>query len=442
MKIIIPQEVNYILNKLVSNGYEAFIVGGSLRDSLLKKIPKDFDIATNALPSEVISIFEHTIPTGLIHGTVTVIINTRPFEITTYRIDGEYEDNRHPSSVTFTSSLEEDLSRRDFTINAMAYGINEILQDPFHGLIDLEKQIIRTVGNANLRFNEDALRMLRAVRFSCQLNFDIEAETLKSIFTNSYLLKKISAERIRDELSKILVSSKPSIGIRLLQSTNLLQYVLPEIIPCIGFNQQHPYHDKDVYDHTLSVLDNTPSRLPLRLSALLHDISKPDCFTIDGNGVGHFYTHEIKGAKAAENILTRLRFDNKTITAVSLLIKEHMAKNTPLIPSAIKRYINRVGIENLEDLFDLQVADIKGLKPTDDFNAVFEIKNMVAKILEEKEPRKAEDLAIDGYDLINLGYTPGKELGDMLKSLLEQVIENPNLNTRENLLKLLKTKKL
>lgn len=442
MKIIIPQEVNYILSKLMSNGYEAFIVGGSLRDSLLNKTPKDFDIATNAHPNEVISIFEHTIPTGLIHGTVTVIINTHPFEVTTYRIDGEYEDNRHPSSVTFTSSLEEDLSRRDFTINAMAYGINEILKDPFHGLIDLEKQLIRTVGNADLRFNEDALRMLRAVRFSCQLNFEIEAETLKSIYTNSYLLKKISTERIRDELCKILVSPVPSIGIRLLQSTNLLQYVLPEIIPCIGFNQQHPYHDKDVYDHTLSVLDNTPSRLTLRLSALLHDISKPDCFTIDGSRVGHFYTHEIKGAKAAENILTRLRFDNKTIAAVSLLIKEHMAKSTPLNPSAIKRYINRVGIENLEDLFDLQVADIKGLKPTDDFNAVFEIKNMVAKILEEKEPRKAGDLAIDGYDLIKLGYTPGKELGELLKSLLEEVIENPNLNTRENLLNLLKTKPL
>jgi tRNA nucleotidyltransferase (CCA-adding enzyme) len=442
MKITIPQEGSYILNKLMSNGFEAFIVGGSVRDSLLNKTPKDFDITTNAVPSEVMSIFDHTIPTGLIHGTVTVIINAEHFEITTYRIDGEYGDNRHPSKVTFTSSLEQDLSRRDFTINAMAYGVNNVLQDPFHGLIDLKKQWIRTVGAADLRFNEDALRMLRAVRFSCQLNFEIEVETLESIITNSHLLKNISMERLRDELCKILLCPVPSKGIRLLQSTKLLQYILPEIIPCIGFDQQHPYHDKDVFDHTLSVLDNTPSKLTLRLAALLHDISKPDCFTLDEKGIGHFYTHEIKGAKAAKNILKALRFDNNTINTVSLLIKEHMTKNTPLKSSSIKRYINRVGIENLEDLFYLQVADIKGLKPTDDFNVVFEINKMVTKVLQENEPLKAKDLAIDGKDLIKLGYAPGKELGELLNFLLEQVIDNPKLNTREELLMLTKSKVL
>jgi len=440
MKIIIPKNVNYILSKLMCNGYEAYIVGGSVRDSLLNKIPKDFDIATNAVPSEVMWIFDHTIPTGLIHGTVTVIINSEHFEITTYRIDGEYEDNRHPSKVTFTSSLEKDLSRRDFTINAMAYGVNDILQDPFHGLIDLEKQLIRTVGNADLRFNEDALRMLRAVRFSCQLNYKIEKETLASITKNSHLLKHISKERIRDELCKILLSTVPSHGIRILQSTNLLEHILPEIIPCIGFNQHHPYHDKDVYEHTLSVLDNTPSKLILRLAALLHDISKPDCFTLDEKGTGHFYTHEIKSAKASENILKALKFDNNTIKTVTLLIKEHMTKSTPLNSSSIKRYINRVGIENLEDLFQLQVADIKGLKPTDDFNVIFEINNMITKILQEKQPLKAKDLAIDGKDLIKLGYEPGKELGELLRLLLEQVIENPKLNTREDLLTIVKSR--
>lgn len=442
MEIIIPQKVSYILNKLMSNGYEAFMVGGSVRDSLLNKIPKDFDITTNAVPSEVMSIFDHTIPTGLIHGTITVIINNEHFEITTYRIDGEYGDNRHPSKVTFTSSLEQDLSRRDFTINAMAYGVNDILQDPFHGLFDLEKQLVRTVGNADLRFNEDALRMLRAVRFSCQLNFKIEKETLKSITINSHLLENISRERVRDELCKILLSQVPSKGIRLLQSTNLLEYIFPEMIPCIGFDQHHPYHDKDVYEHTLSVLDNTPSKLTLRLAALLHDILKPNCFTMDEKSTGHFYTHEIKSAKASEDILKALKFDKTTINAVSLLIREHMSKNTPLNPVSIKRYINRIGIENLEDLFQLQLADIRGLRPTDDFNVIFEIRKMVNKILDDKQPLKENDLAINGKDLIKLGYEPGKELGELLKFLLDQVIENPKLNTKENLLLLVKSKKL
>ena len=440
MEIIIPKKVSYILHKLMNNGYEAYIVGGSVRDSLLNKVPKDFDITTNAVPSEIMSIFNHTIPTGLIHGTITVIINNEQFEITTYRIDGKYKDNRHPSKVTFTSSLKQDLSRRDFTINAMAYGVNGILQDPFHGLFDLEEKLVRTVGNADLRFNEDALRMLRAVRFSCQLNFKIEKETLKSITINSHLLENISRERVRDELSKILLSRVPSKGIRLLQSTNLLEQILPEIMPCIGFDQHHPYHDKDVYEHTLSVLDNTPSKLTLRLSALLHDILKPNCFTLDEKGTGHFYTHEIKSAKASEDILRALKFDKSTINTVSLLIKEHMSKNTSLNSVSIKRYINRIGIENLEDLFQLQVADIKGLKPTDDFNVIFDIKRMINKIIDEKQPLKASDLAIDGKDLIKLGYEPGKELGNLLKLLLDQVIENPKLNTKKNLLLLAKDK--
>ena len=282
--------------------------------------------------------------------------------------------------------------------------------------------------------------MLRTVRFSCQLNFKIEKETLAAITKNSQLLKNISKERIRDELCKILLSSLPSKGIKLLQSTNLLEYILPEIIPSIGFDQHHPYHDKDVYEHTLAVLDNTPMKLNLRLAALLHDISKPDCFTLDEKGIGHFYGHETKGAKSGSDILKALRFDNDTIKTVVLLIREHMSKNTPLNPISIKKYINRVGIENLEDLFELQVADIKGLKPTDDFNVVFEIKKMVDKVLKEKQPLMVKDLAIGGKDLIKLGYEPGSELGNLLKLLLEWVIENPKLNNRDDLIKLAKSK--
>ena len=436
MDIRLPQEVEYIINTLNKNGFEAYTVGGCVRDSLLGRAPQDWDITTNALPEKIIDIFDHTVPTGLQHGTVTVVLNKDNYEVTTYRIDGEYLDNRRPDKVIFTSSIEEDLSRRDFTINAIAYNNSKGLVDPFNGKNDLNQRLIRCVGEANLRFNEDSLRMLRAIRFGSQLNFHIDDNTYNSIITNHHLIKNVSMERIRDELSKLLMSNKPSEGIRNLYKSKLLTYVLPELVRCIGFNQCNPHHDKDVFEHIMSVLDHTPASLPVRLAALLHDIAKPQCFTKDEMGIGHFYMHHLKSADIAEDVLKRLRFDNNTIKKVSILIKEHMSGYDLHRNGAIKKFINRVGIENLEDLFLLQKADILSHKESQDLNIILELQEAVDRILKEKQPLSIKDLAVTGSDLIVLGYSPGKLLGLTLNELVEMVLNNPDLNTKEQLLKI------
>jgi len=434
MDIKLPQEAEYIINTLNKNGFEAYVVGGCVRDSLLGRVPQDWDITTNALPEKIIDIFDHTVPTGLQHGTVTVVLNKDNYEVTTYRIDGEYLDNRRPEKVIFTSSIEEDLSRRDFTINAMAYNHSKGLVDPFNGKNDLDQKLIRCVGDAGLRFNEDALRMLRAIRFGAQLNFYIDDNSFNSIITNHHLIKNVSMERIRDELSKLLMSNKPSEGIRNLYKSKLLTYILPELISCIGFEQCNPHHDKDVFEHLMSVLDHTPGSLSLRLAALLHDIAKPQCFTKDEMGIGHFYMHHLKSADIAEEILKRLRFDNSTIKKVSILIKEHMSGYDLKKNGAIKKFINRVGIDNLEDLFLLQKADVLSHREPQDLTPILEIKEAVDTILKENHPLSVKDLAITGSDLIELGYSPGKHLGLTLNELLEMVLVCPELNTKDQLL--------
>ena len=436
MDIRLPQEVEYIINTLNKNDFEAYIVGGCVRDSLLSRAPQDWDITTNAFPENIIDIFDHTIPTGLQHGTVTVVLNKDNYEVTTYRIDGDYLDNRRPNKVIFTSSIEEDLSRRDFTINAMAYNCSEKLVDPFQGKNDLTQKLVKCVGEPDLRFNEDALRMLRAIRFGAQLNFHIDDNTFNSIINNHHLIKNVSMERVRDELSKLLMSNKPSEGIRNLYKSKLLTHVLPELVGCIGFNQCNPHHNKDVFEHIMSVLDNTPASLSVRLSALLHDIAKPQCFTEDEMGIGHFYMHHLKSADIAEDVLKRLRFDNNTIKKVSILIKEHMSGYDLHRNGAIKKFINRVGIENLEDLFLLQKADILSHKESLDLNSILELQEAVDKILKEKQPLSIKDLAVTGSDLIVLGYSPGKLLGLTLNELVEMVLNNPELNTKEQLLKI------
>lgn len=442
MVIRLPQEVEYIIDTLNKNGFEAYIVGGCVRDSLLARSPQDWDITTNAIPEKIIDIFDHTVPTGLQHGTVTVVLNKDNYEVTTYRIDGEYLDNRRPDKVIFTSSIEEDLSRRDLTINAMAYNYSEGLIDPYNGKEDLAQRLIKSVGEPDLRFNEDALRMLRVIRFSGQLNFHIDNNTFNSIIANHKLIKNVSMERIRDELCKLLLSSKPSEGIRDLHKSKLLTYVLPELVSCIGFEQYNPYHDKDVFEHIMSVLDHTPESLPVRLAALLHDIAKPQCFTKDEMGIGHFYMHHLKSADMGEDILKRLRFDNGTIKKVSILIKEHMSGYDLHRKVTIKKFINRVGVENLEDLFSLQRADILGHKEPHDLISIEEIKEVVDKILKEKQPLSVKDLAITGSDLIKLGYSPGKELGSALNELLDIVLLTPESNNKEQLLKIAEKKLL
>ncbi|ERI95626.1 HDIG domain protein [Clostridiales bacterium oral taxon 876 str. F0540] len=436
MKIKLTEDVSYILGTLIENGYEAYIVGGCVRDSIIKKQLKDWDITTNAKPDDILRLFEKTIPTGIKHGTVTIVLNKNNYEVTTYRIDGDYSDNRHPDQVIFTSSLREDLSRRDFTVNALAYNDIDGLVDMFHGIDDLHSSLIKCVGDPDKRFNEDALRMLRAIRFSCQLDFNIEEETYKSISKNSYLLKNVSSERIRDEFCKMLLTSKPSRGIKMLLETRLIDYIVPELKESVGFDQKNPHHDKNVFDHIMSVLDNSEENLIVRLGALLHDIGKPRTFTIDKKGIGHFYGHNVVSAQMAEEILKRLRFDNKTMEKVIIIITEHMTAYNHMKNRTLKKFISRVGVDNLEDLFQLQIADSKGHKKDADFSPIIRRREEVKKILESGEPFTVSQLKINGNDLIALGFKPGKYIGTILNELLEKVMEKPELNNRDSLLKI------
>lgn len=448
INIMIPKNVKFIISTLKNEGYEGYSVGGCVRDSILGREPQDWDITTNALPEHTMSIFKNkgirVIETGLKHGTVTILINNVGYEVTTYRIEGEYSDNRHPDNVTFTTSLKEDLSRRDFTVNAMAYNDDNGLVDYFNGFKDLKNNIIKSVGNADDRFKEDALRMLRAVRFSSQLGFELDYEDLFiSIKKNAHLIKNVSQERIREELCKILVSLKPSVGIIALKESNLLEYILPELMICVGFDQKNYHHDKDVFNHILAVLDNTPAKLEIRLAALLHDIGKPQCFTIDEKSIGHFYGHHKKSADISRRILKRLKFDNKTIDAVSLLVYEHMSKFDKIKTPSIKKFMNRVGIENLEDLFELQVADIKGAaKKFQDYSKILDLKHKCQVILDEKQPLSIKELKINGSDLIELGIKQGKQIGEALNMLLEMVLENPELNDKKKLIEVINLKGL
>lgn len=437
MNFNIPAKVQFIIDTFYNNGFEAFLVGGCIRDYLLNKTPKDYDIATSATPDQTISLFEKTIPTGLQHGTVTVVIENENFEVTTYRTESEYIDNRHPEKVEFVKNIKEDLSRRDFTINAFAYNHKKGLLDFFEGKSDLKNKIIRAVGNSNIRFNEDALRMLRAIRFSSQLDFDISKDTLSNIEKNNLLINNISFERIRDEISKILISNNPRKGLILLKNTGLLTNIIPEFKDTFSFDQKNPHHFEDVFEHSLSVLEKTPSILTVRLAALLHDIGKPNCFNLDEKGIGHFYGHNIRSEEISRKILNRLRFDNKTIKETLKLIREHMNVLDNPNNSNIKRLINRVGLDSIENLYSLQEADILSLKdPSVAIHKIVKMREVTNNILIAKEPLSLKDLAITGNDLINeLGLSKGKIIGDVLKKLFNIILDYPDLNNKKDLLK-------
>lgn len=434
----IPSSVNTIIKTLYDNGFEGFLVGGCVRDSLINRNPNDYDVTTNALPEDIIRIFEKTIPTGIKHGTITVLLNKEPCEVTTYRIDGEYLNNRSPEEVTFVTNIKEDLSRRDFTINAMAYNDEKGLVDFFNGQDDLKNKIIKCVGDPDKRFNEDALRMLRAIRFSAQLDFDIEENTLAAIAHNSHLIKNISVERIADELNKCLLCSTPSKAFLLLEQTGLLQYILPDLQETVGFDQHTKYHNKDVFMHTLGVVDKVNPTLHLRLAALLHDISKPECFFIGKDNGGHFYGHDKKGAVKSTSILRKLHYDNDTVKKVHILIKEHMNVLQAPTDAALKRLINRTSKELVFDLLNLMRSDILSCAPP--FLALDNVDVMtekIIKILNSNEPLSSNDLKINGSDLIKeLGMKPGKEIGETLKYLLNKTLEEPELNEKSKLLEL------
>lgn len=426
----IPIEVIEILEQLRDQGYKSFIVGGAVRDLLLGKNPKDYDICTDATPEQVKDIFKKVIDTGLKFGTVTVLNGAFSVEVTTFRKSRATENGKRIKIDSFSKSPEEDVKARDFTINGLLFDGDKIT-DLVEGLKDLAERRIKAIEDPQDRFNEDALRMIRAIRFHCQLGFEIEDATYASISGNAGMIQGVAQERIRDELVKILISNQPAKGLRILHHTGLLKFVLPELEACHHFDQKNVHHDKDVFDHTLAVIDHTPNDLTLRLSALLHDIAKPQTFSLDEKGVGHFYLHNLRGQELSKEILTRLKFDNKTIDIVGTLVCEHMSKLQVLRHSTIKRLINRVGRENIFQLIDLQIADEAASAPPHNFKILEALKKEIGRICDKNEPLAIRDLAIGGTDLIKLGFEPGPEMGKVLDMLLNRVLNNPKINKKE-----------
>ena len=425
MIIKIPKNAKYIMDVLKNSGFEAYVVGGCVRDSILGKTPKDWDICTSALPEQIMSSFQNhqIIETGLKHGTVTIVLDKEPYEVTTYRIDGVYSDNRRPDRVAFTSSLIEDLSRRDFTINAMAFNEDAGLQDPFGGLDDIEAERIQCVGDSDKRFQEDSLRIMRAVRFASQLSFGIEAETQQAMARNKSLLHNISVERIRAELDKILCGD--GVVLSLTEYHQIIGEAIPEILPMVGFEQKNPYHIYDVWMHTVSAIRNTRDDLILRLTMFFHDIGKPDCFFMDRDGIGHFYGHEEKSAKIAHAVMKRLKYDNRTIEDVVLLVKSHDIKFTVNSKFA-KKMLNKMGEEKLQMLTEVRIADVTAQSSANRevrIRKVLDFRAVIKEVLSQKQCFSLTDLAVNGRDLISIGMNPGHALGVMLQKLMDMVIE-------------------
>ena len=435
MQIVLPKKVKYIIDTLMGKGYEAYAVGGCVRDSLLSRKPQDWDITTSAKPEQVKELFRHTIDTGIQHGTVTVMIDHEGFEVTTYRIDGEYEDARHPKEVLFTSNLLEDLKRRDFTINAMAYNEQDGIVDAFDGIGDLERGVIRCVGRAEERFTEDALRMLRAIRFAAQLGFSIEEETKCAITKLVGNIAKVSAERIQVEMVKLLISGHPE-ELKVAYETGLTKVFLPEFDEMMQTHQQNKHHCYSVGEHTIVALQNVPADKVLRLTMLLHDVAKPACRTTDDAGVDHFYGHPVKGSDMAKSILRRLKFDNDTIEHVCCLIKWH-DDNPEMSERNVRRAISRIGVEQYPALFAVKRADILAqseYKRQEKLSYIETYEKLYQEVLEKQQCLTVKQLAVNGNDLIAAGMKPGKELGACLSKLLEIVLEHPESNTREQLL--------
>lgn len=440
MTFNIPDYVNRIINGLEDAGYKAYMVGGSVRDMLMGRKPHDYDINTDALPEKIEEVFKEykTLEVGKKFGTIVVVQDEGIIEVTTFRSDGEYIDGRRPEEVYFSRDLKDDLSRRDFTINAMAYNKNTGIVDYFDGMGYLKNKLIKTVGNPQDRFKEDYLRMMRVIRFATELEFFIEDDTYNSCKLYGKYLSDISIERVRDEFFKILLSKHPSYGIRLLKDTSILDVILPEIVKSIGFNQHNPNHDKDIFEHTLTVLDNTSPILHLRLAALFHDIGKPYTFTKDEDGIGHFYGHDKLGANMAREILTRWKSPNELIDKVSILVDKHMTQHDNFKEKGLKRLIAKVGEKEIFTLVELQKADMMGSREDYDMEYLIERENRIKDIINSKEAYEKKQLAIDGKDMIELGYKQGKIIGETLDYLLELVLEDPGLNNKEALIKIAK----
>lgn len=443
-KLDIPAAANKIIHTLQKSGYSAYVVGGCVRDSLLSREPHDWDICTSATPEEILKVFEdrRIIETGLQHGTVTVVIDAIGYEVTTYRIDGAYSDNRRPDNVSFTNSLLEDLSRRDFTINAMAYNDEDGLIDPFDGLKDLYNKVIRCVGKPRDRFNEDALRILRAIRFACQLGFSIHPSIGWQIGYTDIVdnLDNISVERINSEFVKMMKTKQ--ISNRLVWNSNIFIKFIPELADLKGFKQNNPWHIYDVFCHTIKALEKCGSEdLIVRLAVLFHDIGKPHSYQDGEDGIRHFKGHGRVSAEITDNIMKRLRFDNETRNNVVELVYYH---DVTLVPSKtnIKKRLNGLGEEQFRRLLEVKKADNMAQNPVhakDRIKELEKIEKLIDEVITENECFSLKDLAVNGKDLIALGYKPGERLGSALNALLAYVIADEVKNDKAILLELAAT---
>lgn len=433
----IPGEALVIIERLEAAGYEAYVVGGCVRDMLMNREPNDWDITTSAKPEQVKAVFERTYDTGIEHGTVTVILDKEHYEVTTYRIEGEYKDFRRPDHVSFVEDITLDLSRRDFTMNAIAYHPTRGFIDPYNGKMHIEKHIIKSVRDAKERFEEDALRILRAIRFSAQLGFEIEENTIKGIEACKHLLAFISHERIRDEFLKICLSDRPS-HINKLYALGLMTYIIPEFIATYETKQNHPHHIYDVAKHSIVAMENVPKDTVLRLAALLHDIGKPATRSTDQKGIDHFYNHPDKGVEMSKKILRNLRWDNQTIRDVGILIKQHDYHLREKINKVtIKKLLGEMGVELFDKLIILQTADAKAQNPEKLQPKLVQIekaKSLKQEVLQNEECYCLKDLALNGGDLIQLGIPKGKAVGETLAKLLNYVLHYPDKNNKQELI--------
>ena len=435
MKIQLPEKVKVMIQTLEAAGYEAYAVGGCVRDSVLGRIPADWDITTSALPEQVKELFHRTIDTGIEHGTVTVMMDKEGFEVTTYRVDGEYRDHRHPEQVNFTGELKEDLRRRDFTINAMAYNDRCGMVDAFGGIEDLKHGVIRCVGVARERFEEDALRILRAVRFAAQLGFEIEKETADAARALAGNLKDISAERIQTELVKLLVSPHPEM-LRTAYELGITRVVLPEFDVMMETPQHHPHHMYSVGEHTLKALEFTDPEKVLRLSVLFHDFGKPQTRTT-ADGVDHFHGHAKISAQETVRIMRRLKFDNATMDQVKRIVLYHDVRPQP-DERQIRRLLHRAGEDIFPGLFQVMGADILAqseYRKIEKLVNLERVHQVYDEILKRKDCISLKNLQVTGKDLIAAGMEPGKKIGEILNQMLEDVLETPEHNEREYLLK-------
>lgn len=437
INVEVPAPVNYIIQELEKCGHEAYMVGGCVRDSVLGRKPHDYDICTSATPGEILKAFpdEEIIPTGLQHGTVTILINKEPFEVTTYRIDGDYSDNRRPDNVTFTKNLVEDLRRRDFTINAMAYNPKTGLIDPFNGMEDIKYKKIRCVGSAEDRFNEDALRILRAIRFEAQLGFAGLPETMFEIERQYDRLKNISIERINSEFCKIVASEQ--FCVELVLYPNVFSLFIPELKDLIGFQQNNPYHAYDVFNHTVHAIEKCESDdLVVRLAVFFHDFGKPHSYQDGEDGIRHFKGHGKVSAEITDSIMKRLRFDNETRNNVVELVYYHDA-TFEVGNKYVKRWLNKIGEKQFRRLLEIRKADIKGQKPDYEesrIEKVNNIENILEEILSEKSCFSLKDLTVNGNDVKEMmKLKEGKDIGYWLNEILKRVIDGELENNRDDL---------